>query len=235
MKRIVLAVLGLLVVGVIGLGLVYWLVLFEDSPKRPVVDCEAAGTAAGTANGSLAGVWKLKPAAASGQALLADVAPAPWVGYRIDENLQAVHQTAVGRTSKLTGQVVVESQAVKTATFVVDMTTVTSAKAQRDNRMRSSGLETDQFPTATFTLTQPVPVRERAICQRVRASGTLTLHGQTRPVVVPLTVSESSGSFSVRGGLPITLSDYGISPPSIAGFVTVEDKGTLELDLLFTR
>lgn len=39
----------------------------------------------------------------------------------------------------------------------------------------------------------------------------------------------------MRGRLPINLSDYGISPPNIGGFVTVEDKGTLELDLLFTR
>lgn len=233
MKRIVLVVLGLFVVGVIGLGLVYWLVLFEDSPKRLAVSCAEAGDIAGGA--TLTGTWKLKPPAASGDALLTDTAPAPWVGYRIDENLQAVHQTAVGRTSKVTGQVVVDADTVKTAAFTVDMTALVSAKAQRDNRMKSSGLETDTFPTATFALTQPVPVHGKAICQQVRATGSLTLHGQTKPVTVPVTISEAAGSFYVRGRLPINLSDYGISPPNIGSFVTVEDKGTLELDLLFTR
>ena len=41
-------------------------------------------------------------------------------------------------------------------TITVDTTTLTSDEDRRDNRLRSEGLETDEYPTATFTLTQPV-------------------------------------------------------------------------------
>ena len=38
------------------------------------------------------------------------------------------------------------------------MTTLQSDESRRDERLRTDGLQTDQFPTATFTLTKPIEV-----------------------------------------------------------------------------
>jgi hypothetical protein len=39
----------------------------------------------------------------------------------------------------------------------------------------------------------------------------------------------------VSGSLPIVFADYGFTGPNALGFVTVNDRGTLELHLLFTH
>jgi hypothetical protein len=39
----------------------------------------------------------------------------------------------------------------------------------------------------------------------------------------------------VVGRLPIVFADYRIDPPNIGGFVTVEDRGEMELQLFFVR
>jgi polyisoprenoid-binding protein YceI len=62
----------------------------------------------------------------------------------------------------------------------VDMTTLQSDDSRRDERLRTDGLQTGQFPTATFTLTKPIEVgsvpKDGQTIQAV-AVGDLTLHG----------------------------------------------------------
>jgi polyisoprenoid-binding protein YceI len=67
------------------------------------------------------------------------------------------------------------------------------------------------------------------------ATGTLTLHGVTRDVEVPLTATLSGGSIVVQGSLPITFADYGIEKPNSFAVLSVEDHGTMELQLFFTH
>ena len=72
--------------------------------------------------------------------------------------------------------------------IAIDTTTITSDEDRRDNRLRTEGLQTDQFPTATFTLTQPVDVPAAAIAGTatdVTLVGDLTLHGVTKSVEIP--------------------------------------------------
>ena len=54
--------------------------------------------------------------------------------------------------------------------------------------MRNEGLQTDEFPTATFTLTQPVDVPAAALAgprPEITLVGDLTLHGVTKSVEIP--------------------------------------------------
>ena len=69
----------------------------------------------------------------------------------------------------------------------------------------------------------------------VTASGTLTLHGQTKAVQIPLKAKLSGSIVEVTGSLQIAWSDYGITKPTSFSVVSIADVGTMELQLFFTK
>ena len=78
-------------------------------------------------------------------------------GYRFDEELVSIGaNTAVGRTPDVTGTMTVAGGAVTAVDVEVDLTTLDSDSDRRDGALRTRGLESDRFPTATFRLTEPV-------------------------------------------------------------------------------
>jgi hypothetical protein len=64
--------------------------------------------------------------------------------------------TAVGRTPKVTGSLTLAGSTVTAASITADLTVLVSDSAQRDDQLRRQAIQTDTFPTATFTLTQPI-------------------------------------------------------------------------------
>jgi polyisoprenoid-binding protein YceI len=118
------------------------------------------------------------------------------------------------------------------------MTSLQSDKEQRDNSLRERGLETDRFPTATFTLTQPIDVGEQPKDGQtidVTAVGDLTLHGVTKQVSVPIQAVMSGGEIQAVASLDVALADYAIDPPTGFLVLSIADTGTLELHLLFQQ
>jgi polyisoprenoid-binding protein YceI len=118
------------------------------------------------------------------------------------------------------------------------MTTITSDKGMRDNRLRRDGIETDTFPTSTFKLTAPVAVPAAATTGAqvdVTLRGDLTLHGVTKTVDIPAKAQLSGNVIQIAGSLTFPFSDYGINAPNIAGFVSVEETGTLEFLVNLTK
>ncbi len=86
--------------------------------------------------------------------------------------------------------------------ITVDTTTIVSDEDRRDNRMRSEGLQTDPFPTATFTITEPVDVPAAAAdgeAVELTLVGDLELHGVTRSVSIPATAQLIDGQIQVAG------------------------------------
>ena len=90
------------------------------------------------------------------------IAASSIVGYRVRERLASLSadSDAVGRTNWITGTATIAASggrlSVTDASFSVDMTSLASDRAMRDNRLRNDGIQTDRFPTSTFKLTQPV-------------------------------------------------------------------------------
>ena len=238
------------VVLAIGLGgfIVYDQVLRGDSaaaltlPTASIAPSSsgtpAASTSAGasvaqatTSGGSVAGTWT--------------VAADSVAGYRVREQLANLpaQSDAVGRTSQVTGSITIESSGstttVTAGTLTVDTTSITSDKTQRDNRLRSEGLQTDQFPTATFTLTKPVDVPAAALAgtaSNVTLTGDLTLHGVTKSVEIPAQAQLVNGTIQVAGSISFPLSDYSITAPNIGGvIVSIADTGTLEFLVNFSK
>lgn len=144
---------------------------------------------------------------------------------------------AVGRTDDVTGSVTIEGSKVTATTFTVDMATVASDESRRDNQFRGRIMAVSQFPTSTFTLTEPIELGSvPAVGEKVnvRATGDLTLRGTTKSVAFPLEAERTATGMNVAGSLPIVFTDWGIPNPS-AGPARTEDRGELELLLVLGR
>lgn len=166
-------------------------------------------------------------------------------GYRVREqfaNLPAETE-AVGRTDDVSGSITVvtagDGAKVTEGSLTVDTTTIASDEGRRDSRLRSEGLQTDQYPTATFTLTAPLDVPASALAGTatdVTMIGDLTLHGVTKNVQIPGQARLVDGQVQVQGALTFPLADFGITPPNVGGFIlSIADEGTLEFLVVFAR
>ena len=248
--RLIALIAVLVVGGGIGLYLAYDNVLRGDaidplalpsSAPSATADAAASATpaateaAASTAPGTtsqdgVAGAW----AVASGEA-----------GYRVREQLANLpaETDAVGRTRDVTGSITLvaagDGAQLADGTITIDTTTITSDESRRDNRMRTEGLETDAFPSATFTVTAPLDIPAAALAGEatdVTLVGDLTLHGVTRAVEIPAQARLVDGRIEVAGSLPIVLADYDITAPNVGGFiVSIADEGALEFLVIFER
>lgn len=161
-----------------------------------------------------------------------------FAGIRISEELASIGATeAVGRTGDVTGDVVIDGTTVTSADIEVDLTTITTNNSRRNSKVQEA-LETDQFPTATFSLTDPIELGAGAADgEKVSVTGTgdLTIHGVTRSVEVPLEAQLVDDTVVLVGSTELTFSDFGVEVPSAPVVVSVSDTGTLELQLLLTR
>jgi len=159
------------------------------------------------------------------------------VGYRIKEVLFGQDSEAVGRSESVTGEVIIEGTTVTAATFEVDMTTFESGESQRDRQFEGRIMEVDQFPTASFELTQPIELGSPpADGDEIAASatGALTLHGVTQEITIDLVARLDGATFAVDGSATVSFADFGIDDPS-GGPASVGDDGELEVLLVFGR
>jgi polyisoprenoid-binding protein YceI len=150
-------------------------------------------------------------------------------GYRVDEVLNGTDVTVVGKTDQVSGTITVDGTTISAATIDVDVASIATDSSNRDDYFRGTAMQVNQYPTATFTLTQPIEaaVPSDGEVAKVEATGELTMHGVTKTVTVPLQAALSGDGVQVSGSIPVTFSDYGVDAPSL-GFVKVEDQGTVE-------
>jgi polyisoprenoid-binding protein YceI len=197
-----------------------------DDPTTTSTPAASGGSASGGSTGDAAGV------SIDGSWALADGSQA---GYRVDEVLFGQDAEAVGRTSDVTGQLLVSGTTIDSASFDVDLTTVASDEGRRDNQFRTRIMDTATFPTATFELTEPVELSDvPADLEEVTTTvtGDLTLRGVTNEVSFDLTARRNGDTIEVNGTIPVTFADYDIPDPSF-GPASVSDSGEIEFLLVF--
>jgi polyisoprenoid-binding protein YceI len=162
-----------------------------------------------------------------------------FVGYRVREELATIGATeAVGRTPDVTGTLAIDGTTVTAGEITADLTTLQSDEPNRDRQLSRQALETGQFPSASFVLSGPVDlgsVPAEGETVDVMLPGDLTLHGVTRAVEVPAQARLQGGVITVVGSLPIAFADYDIDKPRSMIVLTVEDNGTLEFQVHFSR
>jgi polyisoprenoid-binding protein YceI len=222
-RWLVVGVVAVLVI-VVGGPFVYFQFIEGDPPPPLSLDTTPTSTLkAGDTLAPLAGTW--------------NIAPTSLVRYRVTETLFGQSNTAVGKTNAVTGSMTIAGTKVTTASFSVDMTTISSGQAQRDGQFQGRIMDTAEFPTGTFQLTNPIelgtPAKSGA--QKMYAAvGKLTLHGTPKTVTITLAARRTANVIAVQGNVPITFSDYGIDNPS-GGPASVGDTGQMEFVLEFTR
>lgn len=116
--------------------------------------------------------------------------------------------------------------------------TLKSDDSRRDNFMRRSGLQTQQFPTAKFVLTQPIAIASlpaEGAKVKFDATGDFTLHGVTKRVTITMEGARQAGVVVVAGSLEVALADYSISKPAAPSVLSIEDKGQMEFQLQFRK
>jgi polyisoprenoid-binding protein YceI len=227
-KRWLVGAIAAVVVLVVGGPFVY-IHFIEGKAPAPLALSTAgssAATSTTTATGGvvvLNGAWK--------------VSSGSQAGYRIKETLFGQSNTAVGRTSAVSGTITLSGTTVSAGSLSVDMTKVSSDRSQRDGQFQNRIMDTATYPTATFVLSQPIQlgtVPADGVLVTAKATGNLMLHGTTRPVTFQVSARRSGATIEVSGSIPITFADYQISNPS-GGPATTEDHGILEFLLHFTH
>jgi hypothetical protein len=110
-------------------------------------------------------------------------------------------------------------------------TVVASDQSRRDEQFQDRIMQTSQYPTAAFTLHEPVDLAELATTagtHTLDVQGTLALHGTTKNVSVPLTLVHSGATLTISGQVPVIFADYRIDNPSFS-FAKTHDHGTIEV------
>src|SRR4051794_41167629 len=157
-KRLAIAIvllIGLAGIAVGGYG-IWYLFLSPPGPAAVTSPAPIATTPGSTASvgapGSSDGTWNVDTTVGS----FSDFTDS-WVGYRVQEQLASIGANiAVGRTPSVSGSLVLQGSMVQSATVTADLTTLRSDDQRRDGQLVRQGIETGTFPTATFTLSQPI-------------------------------------------------------------------------------
>jgi polyisoprenoid-binding protein YceI len=100
------------------------------------------------------------------------------------------------------------------------------------DRVVQGSLDVRDYPTAGFkaqNVTLPMGA-ETGQTVTVSVPGQLTVRGVTRDVTASLQLSVSGTTAQIAGSIAITMTDFGVNPPSI-GFTTVQPAVTLEFKL----
>jgi polyisoprenoid-binding protein YceI len=163
-----------------------------------------------------------------------DVAAGSLAGFRVRESALGFGNDTVGRTSAVTGALVISGGRLTSAAVRVDLTAVKVGGKTQPQFAKSLG--TARYPDATFTLTRPVtlsPAFATGATIKVTATGLLELNGASRQVTFTVSGRRDGTALQVAGSIPVTLSAWGIKEPSGYGFLgSLADHGVAEFLLL---
>jgi len=116
------------------------------------------------------------------------------------------------------------SPTTATTNVIVPLAPVDTGSAEGDDEVQGSAwFATDKFPTASFTSTSV----EATAPGQLTVTGTLSIKGNERQVIVPVTVTEANGTASFDGALKINRTDFGVGtgmwadPEVVAHEVTI--------------
>jgi polyisoprenoid-binding protein YceI len=209
-------VVGLVVLLVLAVGL---FIKFQPAPAPLALP----GGAASAPAGPLDGTWH--------------IAAGSVAGFRVQETALGFSNDTVGRTSAVTGALVMSGGRLASAAIRVDLTAVKVGGKTQPQFAKSLG--TARYPEATFTLTGPVtlsPAFAAGATIRVTATGLLELNGVSRQVTFTASGRRDGTVLQVAGSIPVTFSAWDIKRPSGYGFLgSLADRGVAEFLLILHR
>jgi len=163
--------------------------------------------------------------------------------YRVREQLLGVSlpSDAVGATRAVTGTLLgkPDGTIVSAESKVrVDLRTLQSNEARRDNFLRGNTLQTDRFPFAEF-----VPIEARGLAWPLPKSGEvkfqligeLVIRDVSRQVVWEVTARIEGEEAFGQAKTAFTFATFNLTPPRVPLVLSIEDNIRLELDFHVRR
>lgn len=167
-----------------------------------------------------------------------------WVVYRLDAakslvrfDAKAFMHDVVGKTSRLQGTIRMGDRERFTdaeACVRIDAASLDTDNSTRDGIMRQDHLETARFPTIDFVLKQVEAVRRQGDAWEFGARGTLSLHGVSREILLPVRARPVEGGIRLTAEIPLKMTDYRIPIPKFL-FLTLEDQVVVSFDAVAKR
>jgi polyisoprenoid-binding protein YceI len=168
----------------------------------------------------------------------------PRIVYRVEEgqgqvrfDAKAFMHDLAGKTSKVTGAIRLADPDRLTeaeACVRVDAASLDTGNGTRDDIMRKDHLETATFPTIDFLLRSLEGTKAQSGGWELVAKGSLSLHGVTREILLPIRARQEGDSVRLTGDIPLKMTDYRIRIPKFL-FFTVEDQVVVSFDVAARR
>ena len=225
---------------VVAAGAGWWFFIREDNEladEAPAIPDELRSPTAAPAGTTPAGATPPATAAVSagGFAILADRSEA---AYFADEKLASLSlpSTAKGTTKQITGQFHLQGAGLdpaKESKFTVDLRRLTSNESRRDQRVQDA-LQTSRFPNATFVATSlsgQVESLNPNSDTELKLTGTLEIKGVQKEVTWDVKAKRDGNVLTALATVNFKYSDFGVTAPNIAGFVSVEEDVTLQVQI----
>ncbi len=143
-----------------------------------------------------------------------------------------------GETELVTGQIRVSPEGIlipKNSRFVVNVKSLKSDEAKRDNYIRKNALESNKFPEAVFEINAmegwqgPLPTSGSI---NVSLTGNMTIHGVTKEITWDLAADVEQDIVNGIAKTEIDFNLFNIKKPRLPFILTLEDTLRLELEFV---
>jgi polyisoprenoid-binding protein YceI len=177
------------------------------------------------------------PAAEAAYTLTID-ATQSFARYVAQEELQGTGDNeVVGETQALQGTILFDESWLPIAgsRIDVDMRTLVSDEARRDNYLYDNVLETGEFPLATFIVTG-IEGLEAGLVDGEEATftlvGDLTLHGVTNEAKWEVTATLDGETLTGSATTSFELQNFEMEKPIVGPVISIDDIIVLEMDVV---
>lgn len=137
---------------------------------------------------------------------------------RVEIAVNASLHSFTGRLTRYEPIVVIDDGGrIVSARFSFQFRDVVTGRDKRDAAMHA-WQQTDAFPAGVFVLQKLEP----AAGNTLTALGQLTLHGVTRDIRFPVSVTRQANVYAIDGDAPIDVRDFGLSVIRVLGVLKVD-------------
>ncbi|MDO5511164.1 YceI family protein [Corynebacterium sp.] len=159
------------------------------------------------------------------------------VGFTFFELLPSDRRETSGSTQAVEGWATIEQGTVRAGEIIVDMDTVSTDNERRDINVRRKIFHTDEFPTATFTITEPADVSDvpaDGTPGKVTLNGDMEIRGETRPLSHEFDILRDGDRVVLSGDVLIDRNEYGVESPEFVA-AKIDDTGELNIRILLEK
>lgn len=149
--------------------------------------------------------------------------------------IDQLNATAIGKTSAIAGDLVLDGGALQPAQVKVDVSKLKSDKEMRDNKLKSAGLETTKYPEAIFTVASGSTKLAEGQETSLKLNGKATIHGVEKDLVWDAKAKLEGDKLTLTGEVTFKMDLFAIEPPNIAGRIRVDDTVKLNVSLVATK